>query len=201
MYASSAVQLSESQRQLIEVWGRLAYSWGVGPTMAQIFALLYVYPEPLDSDAILETLQISRGNVSINLRKLLEWGLIHKIEIPSSRRALYTAERDIWVIASQIIRKRFEREIVPISDLLAKLREREDVQKSPHTAKAIQQIEEVVSAIFLVTQLALPLLVRADRERFLKLLTHWQKRFHDAASIPGSLSGSSGEAGGDAQPS
>lgn len=200
MYGSSAIQLSESQRKLIEVWGRLAYSWGVGPTMAQIFALLYVYPDPLDSDTILETLQISRGNVSINLRKLIEWGLIHKIEIPSSRRALYTAERDIWVIASQIIRKRFEREVVPISDLLAELSQREDVQKDPHTAIAIQQIQEVVSAVFLVTQFALPLLVRADRDRFIKLLSHWQKRFHDAAGISGlQLSGDS-EAGGGTQP-
>lgn len=201
MYASSAIQLTESQKQLIEVWGKLAYSWGVGPTMAQIFALLYVYPDPLDSDAILETLQISRGNVSINLRKLMEWGLIHKIEIPNSRRALYTAERDIWLIASHIIRKRFEREVAPISDLLVQLREREDVRKDPHTAQAIEQIQEVVSAVFLVTQFALPLLVRADRERFLKLLSHWQKRFHDAASIPGPEPGGSREASGGTQPS
>lgn len=170
---------------------------GGGTHHAQIFALLYVYPDPLDSDTILETLQISRGNVSINLRKLIEWGLVHKIEIPSSRRALYTAERDIWVIASHIIRKRFEREVVPIGDLLVELIQREDVQRDPHTTQALQQIQEVVSAVFLVTQFALPLLVRADRERFLRLLNHWQKRFHDAASIPGPQSGGDSQASRD----
>jgi len=189
MYQQGPISLSESQLQLIEVWGKLAYSWGVGPTMAQIFALLYVYPEPLDSDAILETLRISRGNVSINLRKLLEWGLIHKIEIPGSRKALYTAERDIWLIAANIVRKRFEREIAPIQELLSELLGRPDVQAEPHTREALTQIQQVLSAVTMVTQLALPLMVAADRERFLKILQAWQKRFGYGDRVSGSLPG------------
>jgi DNA-binding transcriptional regulator GbsR (MarR family) len=185
MYQEKSISLTDSQRQLIDVWGRLAYSWGVGPTMAQIFALLYVYPEPLDSDAILETLHISRGNVSINLRKLMEWGLIHKIDIPGSRRSLYTAERDIWLIAANIVRKRFEREIAPINALLSELLQRPDVQADTHTQQSLSQIREVLSAVNMVTQLALPLLVAADRERFLKILSHWQKRFGDGSTLPG----------------
>ncbi len=200
MYQSRKISLSESQRQLIEVWGRLAYSWGIGPTMAQIFALLYVHPEPLDSDTILELLAISRGNVSINLRKLIEWGLIRKIDIPGSRRSLYTAERDIWVIAANIVKKRFEREIAPIQTLLEELLARPDVQGDPHTHTALLQIREVVSAVYLVTQLAIPVMVAADRDRFLKILSYWQKRFTDGGNLSGRISGSHPKAGRDSQP-
>ncbi|MEN3041151.1 MAG: transcriptional regulator [Bacteroidia bacterium] len=171
------ISLTEPQRQLIDMWGKLAHSWGVGPTMAQIFALLYVYPDPIDTDSIIETLAISRGNVSINLRKLLEWGLVHKIDLPGSRRSLYTAERDVWLIAANIIRKRFEREVAPISSLLQELLERPDVQSDSHTMKALRQIQEVLAAVYLITQLALPVMVTADRERMLRILEHWRRRF------------------------
>lgn len=153
--------------------------------MAQIFALLYVYPEPLDSDVILETLKISRGNISINLRKLLEWGLVHKIKAAGSRKALYTAERDIWLITANIVRKRFEREIAPIHALLNELIERPDIQADPHTREALSQIQKVISAVTMVTQLALPLLVTAERKRFLKILQAWQKRFSDGNRVQG----------------
>ncbi|MCS6895603.1 MAG: hypothetical protein NZZ60_05580 [Bacteroidia bacterium] len=202
MYPEKNISLTEAQRQLIEVWGKLAYSWGVGPTMAQIFALLYVYPDPVDTDAIIEVLGISRGNVSINLRKLLEWGLIHKIDIPSSRRSLYTAERDIWLIAANIVRKRFEREIAPINDLLRELSERPDVQSDSHTMKSLAQIQEVLAAVNLVTQLALPVMVTADREHMLKILEYWRRRLNteDGNSLSGQLSRSNQQAGGDTIP-
>lgn len=159
--------------------------------MAQIFALLYVYPEPLDTDTMIETLGISRGNVSINLRKLLEWGLIHKIDIPSSRRSLYTAEKDIWIIAANIVRKRFEREVAPINELLEDLLQREDVRKDSHTMNSLQQIQEVLSAVNLVTQLALPVMVTADREHMIKILEYWRRRLapSDGNSLSGLLPG------------
>lgn len=203
MYPEKSISLNEAQKRLIEVWGKLAYSWGVGPTMAQIFALLYVYPEPLDTDVIIETLGISRGNVSINLRKLIEWGLIHKIEIPSSRRSLYTAERDIWLIAANIVRKRFEREIEPMNELLKELLQRSDVRSDSHTMKVLEQIQEVLSAVNLVTQLALPVMVTADREHMLRILEYWRRRLSgaDESSLSGQLPGDFREAGGDSLPS
>lgn len=167
--------------------------------MAQIFALLYVYPEPLDTDALIETLGISRGNVSINLRKLMEWGLIHKIDIPGSRRSLYTAERDIWLIAANIVRKRFEREIAPMNELLQTLLQRSDVQADPHTMTSLRQIQEVLAAVNLVTQLALPVMVTADREHMIKILEYWRRRLSstDGNSLSGQLPRDFEQAGGD----
>ncbi len=176
MYKPKAITLLSVQQKLVETWGRLAYAWGVPPTMAQIFALLYVYPEPLDSDTILVTLQISRGNVSINLRKLLEWELIHKIDMPGTKRAFYTAERDIWVIAANIIRNRFEREIGPIRQLLDKIEQEPQAAQDSHLRESLREIRQVVELLTRVTEFALPILMTADRLRVEKILDNWQRR-------------------------
>lgn len=176
MYKPEPITLLPVQQKLVETWGRLAYAWGVPPTMAQIFALLYVYPEPLDSDTILATLKISRGNVSINLRKLLEWGLIHKLEAPGVKRAFYTAERDIWVIAANIIHHRFEREIRPIRQLLDELEKEADLEKEEHLSESLRKIRQVVELLTRVTEFALPLLVTGDRLRVEKIIEAWQRR-------------------------
>ncbi|MCS7188336.1 MAG: transcriptional regulator [Bacteroidia bacterium] len=187
MYQPKRISLNESQRKLIELWGRLAHSWGVGPTMAQIFALLYIYPEPLDTDSIIQILKISRGNVSINLRKLLEWGLVTKTEIAGSRRALYTAQRDIWLIAVNIIQKRFEREITPIQNLLKELLPSPEVQSDSHSRTGLAQIQEVIEYISLAVEVILPLLLVPEREHLMKILRQWQKRKKNAGGLPGRL--------------
>ncbi|MCS7162049.1 MAG: transcriptional regulator [Bacteroidia bacterium] len=195
MYQSKGISLTPAQQNLIELWGKLAYAWGVGPTMAQLFALLYVFPEPLDTDTLMEVLQISRGNVSINLRKLLDWKLIHKIDLPGTRRALYTAERDIWLIATRIIQKRLEREITPIQHFLKDALENQATTLDAHTTQSLRQMLEVVEAIHLVTQIAIPVLMTNERQRVMNLLAHWQRRFgqekRSGDNIPGSNAGGS----------
>jgi len=67
--------------------------------MAQIHALLYAELEPMDTDAIMEELRISRGNANMNLRKLNEWGLVHKVSVEGDRKDYFIAEKmsGIWL--------------------------------------------------------------------------------------------------------
>ncbi|MCS6789503.1 MAG: MarR family transcriptional regulator [Bacteroidia bacterium] len=202
MYQEKRIVLTPAQQRLIEVWGRLAYAWGIGPAMAQIFALLYVYPEPLDADTLIEQLGISRGSASINLRKLLEWGLIQKIDLPNTRRSLYTATKDIWLIAARIIQKRFEREIVPVKELLQTLIKREDVQKDAHTYHVIRQMEEIVGILMAAVEVALPVLATQDKERIQRIIQSWSRILkRDGNRLSGLAAGGDSEAGGDPVPS
>ncbi|MDZ7681329.1 MAG: hypothetical protein U5J63_06325 [Fodinibius sp.] len=83
----------EALEQFILLWGEMASAWGINHTMAQIHALLYAESDPLDTDAIMEQLDISRGNANMNLRNLLQWQLIHKVHFKGKRRDYYTAEK------------------------------------------------------------------------------------------------------------
>ncbi|RZJ54238.1 MAG: ArsR family transcriptional regulator, partial [Flavobacterium sp.] len=68
------MDFKEAKNKFIQTWGALGSQWGINKTMAQIHALLMVAPEPLSMEDIMEELQISRGNASMNLRALMDWG-------------------------------------------------------------------------------------------------------------------------------
>lgn len=104
----------------VHLWGDMASAWGINKTMSQIHALLYAESNPLDTDSIMEILGISRGNANMNLHRLLEWDLIHKVHFQGDRKDYYEAETDVWKIVSTIIRERQQREIEPIRKELAK---------------------------------------------------------------------------------
>ncbi len=82
--------------------------------MAQIHALLLVSAEPLNADQVMEALKISRGNANMNLRALMDWGLVHKELRPGQRKEYFRAEKDIWEVVRRIIVERKKRELEPM---------------------------------------------------------------------------------------
>ncbi len=125
--ATADAPLSQGHREALErfilFWGEMASNWGINRTMAQIHALLYAVEEPLDTDEIMEQLQISRGNANMNLRSLINWNLVRKVHQAGSRKDFYTAEKDVWEITAQIIRERERREIKPVVQQLLECRD------------------------------------------------------------------------------
>ena len=100
--------------KFVQLWGNMASSWGINKTMSQIHALLYAESEALQTDEIMSILDISRGNANMNLRRLLDWELIHKVQFEGDRKDYFSAETDVWKIVNTIIRERQQREIAPI---------------------------------------------------------------------------------------
>lgn len=119
------MKYSEAKQELIQAWGNLGYSWGLNKTMAQIHALLMISPKPLSTEDIMEELQISRGNANMNIRALLDWGIISRISMPGERKEFFKSEKDVWALARQVARERRKRELDPIIKVL---REVSDVQ-------------------------------------------------------------------------
>jgi DNA-binding transcriptional regulator GbsR (MarR family) len=112
----------EAKERFIHTWGTLATQWGISRSMAQLHALLLIAPEPLSTEEIMEQLQISRGNASMTLRDLMDWGLIFKQLKPGERREFFWAEKDIWKVARQVAKERRRREITPVVDVLNELK-------------------------------------------------------------------------------
>ena len=115
------MELQEGKERFIEAWGTLGSSWGVTRTMAQIHALLLVANVPMSSDDIMAELQISRGNVNINTRTLVDWGLVHKKLIPGERKEYFVAEKDMSKVIKSIVIARKKRELEPMLRLLDEL--------------------------------------------------------------------------------
>lgn len=162
--------------QFLLLWGEMAPAWGINKTMAQIHALLYAEEDPLDTDNIMERLDISRGNANMNLRKLIEWGLVSKHQIEGSRKEYFTAEKDVWVIASIIIQERQYRELVPVKqnliECLQLLEARESEGESDdNTAVFRERIEDFIKVLDLFEEFSAALLPYVESRKLGSLRT------------------------------
>jgi DNA-binding transcriptional regulator GbsR (MarR family) len=100
-------------RQFVEHWGVMARSWGINASMGELFALLYITGTDWTADDLRRRLRVSRGNVSMNLRELLAWGVVHKVHRPGERREFFRAEADVWTLFRRILLERKRRELDP----------------------------------------------------------------------------------------
>ena len=107
------MNFSEAKTKFIQTWGALGSQWGINKTMAQIHALLMISPDPLSMEDIMEELHISRGNTSMNLRSLMDWGIVYKEYKPGERKEYFSAEGNIDELARKIAKERSKREIKP----------------------------------------------------------------------------------------
>src|SRR5262249_53633581 len=121
-------RLQEVEDQFVDLWRTMSSLWGISPTMAQIHGLLYITGAALSMDDIMDRLGISRGNVSMNLSKLVEWGLVRKVRKRGDRKDYYESLSDVWEMFTLVANQRKRREIDP---MLAGLRRCRD-ELSPH---------------------------------------------------------------------
>ena len=137
------MKLNEARQQFISSWGAFGTHWGINRTMAQIHALLITSPDPLTQDDIMEELNISRGNTNMNIRELINWGLVERVLLPGERKEYFSAEKDIWKVVKQIVKERKKRELEPMLQLLNKL---EDVEGDKRD-KNVKTFVDTVSGI------------------------------------------------------
>jgi DNA-binding transcriptional regulator GbsR (MarR family) len=102
-------------------FGEMGSRWGINRTVGQIYALLYVSPEPLNADQIVEALGVSRSNVSMGLRELQAWNLVKVRHIPDDRRDRFATPGDVWEILRVLAEERKKREVDPTLSVLREL--------------------------------------------------------------------------------
>lgn len=157
--------------------------------MAQIHALLYAESDPLDTDAIMDQLDISRGNANMNLRNLLQWQLVHKVHFKGKRKDYYSAEKDVWNIVATIIRERQQREVAPIhqnlEECLDLFKEKESISQEEQVFK--ERIESFTEFLQMFERFTAALLPYINKKN-LKFLKHLVKLAEMKHSISGSKS-------------
>lgn len=115
------MKLIEAKQKFIQQWGVFASRWGINRTMAQVHALLLISEKPLSTDDVMNELSISRGNANMNIRELMNWELVHKAIVQGDRKEYFSAEKDIWKVATRIMQQRKKRELDPMVRLLDEL--------------------------------------------------------------------------------
>src|SRR5687768_18289134 len=121
--AQLQARLAAVEDEFVELWNNMGTLWGISPTMARIHGLLYINGAALSMDDIMDRLAISRGNVSMNLSKLVEWGLVRRVHKRGDRREYYESPKDVWEMFTLVATQRKRREIDPILTTLRRCRD------------------------------------------------------------------------------
>jgi len=98
--STTADALAAVESDFVELWGSMSSLWGINPTMARIHGVLFITGRQMTTDDIMARLTISRGNVSMNLAKLIEWGLVRRVHRPGDRRDWHESLRDVWELST-----------------------------------------------------------------------------------------------------
>ena len=111
-------KLTPVQQKFILHWGEMGIRWGINRTMAQIHALLYLSPKPLNAEDLADLLSVARSNVSTSLRELQNWGVIKVVHAMGDRRDHFESMKDVWEMFRVVLDQRKQREIDPTVELL-----------------------------------------------------------------------------------
>src|SRR6478752_2334672 len=159
------MKLIEAKQQFISSWGAFGTHWGINRTMAQIHALLLISPDPLTQDDIMEELNISRGNTNMNIRELINWGLVERLLLPGERKEYFTAEKDIWKVVRLIVKERKKRELEPMLKLLDQL-EAVEGDKRDKDVKAFVDTVTSIKKLGKQADRTLDTMIKADENWF-----------------------------------
>ena len=153
-------RLEEVEEDFVGLWRRMGGLWGISPTMAEVHGLLYITGEALSMDAIMARLGISRGNVSMNLSKLVEWGLVRRVHKRGDRHDYYESLSDVWEIFTLVAARRKRREIDPVLNTLRQCKERLAPEAlgaesdAPAARERRRRVNDLLSILSLVDSLA-----------------------------------------------
>src|SRR5687768_4769907 len=128
-------QLREVQDLFIRRWGEMGQVWGINRTMAEIHALLYIVGRPQCTDDVMERLHISRGNASMSLRALCDWGIVRRLHRRGERREYFESLGDVWEMFSIIAAERKRREMDPVLETIKQCQQMLDEQTIGKAAK------------------------------------------------------------------
>jgi len=132
--------------------GEMGSRWGFNRTVGQMYGLMIICEGPLTAVEIAETLNISRGNVSMGIKELQSWRLISVTHKPKDRKEYYAPAGSIWEMANRVFEERRKREVDPTLSLL-----RDNLLDEPTTSQeryAHDQMLEIHDLLETITQWA-----------------------------------------------
>lgn len=141
--------LTPQTERFVLHFGEMGSRWGVNRTVGQMYALLFLSPNPLNADDIADALGFSRSNVSMGLKELQSWRLVKLIHQVGDRRDYFETPKDVWEIFRILMEEKRKREVDPTLTLL-----RETLLEPPageSEAYAQQRMNDMLTLIELTT--------------------------------------------------
>jgi DNA-binding transcriptional regulator GbsR (MarR family) len=136
--------LNPIQQKFILHWGEMGTRWGINRTVAQVHALLFISPKPLNADDLVATLGVARSNVSTSLKELQGWGIVKLVHILGDKRDHFESLKDVWEMFRVVLNERKRREIDPTTQMLNECIAEAEKDKAfdPHTQERLRELRD-----------------------------------------------------------
>lgn len=136
--------LSPVQQKFILHWGEMGIRWGINRTVAQIHALLFISPKPINAEEIAATLNVARSNVSNSLKELQGWGIVKRVHVLADSRDHFESMKDVWEMFRVVLDERKKREIDPTTALLRECvaEAHKDKETDEYTEQKLQELAD-----------------------------------------------------------
>ena len=140
--------LSPVEQKFILHWGEMGTRWGINRTVAQIHALLYLSPQPLNAEDIAETLAVARSNVSTSLKELQGWGIVKMVHVLGDKRDHFESLKDVWEMFRIVLDERKRRELDPTMHVLRECIEaaEKDKDTGEYTEARLRELNDFFEA-------------------------------------------------------
>lgn len=126
-------------------FGEMGSRWGFNRTVGQVYALLFVSPDPLCADDLVESLGMSRSNVALALKELTSWELVRLRRFAGDRRDFYTTPDDVWAIVRTLVEQRKRREVDPTLTILREfLMQEPQTEQEAHAQRRMGKMHEII---------------------------------------------------------
>ena len=138
------MKLTAVQEKFILHWGEMGARWGINRTVAQVHALLFLSPKPLNAEELTETLSVARSNVSNSIRELQGWGIVKLVHVMGDRRDHFESMKDPWEMFRVVLDERKKREIDPTLTMLreALIDLENEKQKDAFTMERLKSLQD-----------------------------------------------------------
>lgn len=138
--------LSQWQSLVVNAVGTVIEFWGFKHNQGKVWALLYLLDQPLDAANIRDTLDLSKGAVSMIVRELESWGVIRRVRLDDSASWHFVAEMDLLKMIGQVFKQR---------ELMVVQRVKEDLAHAERLAKLSDDVpQEMLERLIRMRRLA-----------------------------------------------
>jgi len=105
-----SAELTEAREHFIQGMSRITHFWGFPKAMGAIYGAIYLSPQAVSLDELVELVGVSKGSVSTNVRMLERLGMVHRQLQVGDRKDYYLAETDFWKVARNLLKEREQNE-------------------------------------------------------------------------------------------
>jgi DNA-binding transcriptional regulator GbsR (MarR family) len=145
-------QLAIARQNFIQGMSRISHFWGFPKAMGAIYGAIYLSPQPVSLDELVEQVGVTKGAISTNVRTLERLGMVHKHMEVGDRKDYYTAESDFWKVARGMLRERekqeFDQALRTVGESLTMARTSEALASDAELAAFYQQRMSTMQEFF-----------------------------------------------------